>query len=394
LKLLLYSHSWAPAVGGVETVTRALAEGVAELREGRPDDQIDLTLVTRTRMGAMDDSSLPFRVIRRPGFWELVGLIRAADVIHLAGPAFVPLALGYMFGKVVVVEHHGYQAMCPNGLLFLMPEKAACPGYFAMKRYTRCLRCRAAEVGAIRGLSSVLLTFPRRWLCERAAANIAITNHVGKRLGLPRSQLIYHGVQDGGGGEAIDGGVLAGPLVVAYVGRLVGEKGLPLLLQAASRLKSDGVCVRLKFVGDGPERKSLEELTDRLELRDWVRFTGYLSGDKLENEMREVSAVIMPSIWEETAGLAAIEQMMRGRLVIAADIGGLAEVVDNAGLKFTPGDWQGLAACIRKVIDDPSIVRSIGSTARDRAARLFRRDDMVEAHLTLYREAVPFDKHS
>ena len=44
--------------------------------------------------------------------------------------------------------------------------------------------------------------------------------------------------------------------------------------------------------------------------------------------------VVMPSQWEETAGLAAIEQMMRGGVVIASDIGGLGEVVSEAGLRY------------------------------------------------------------
>lgn len=387
LKLLLYSHSWAPSVGGVESITRALAEGLADCQKARPDDRINLTLVTQTRVGAMDDSSLHFRVIRRPGLWKLIGLVRSADVIHLAGPVFLPLALGFVLRKTVLVEHHGYQATCPNGLLFLMPEQTACPGHFATKRYSRCFRCRTAEVGALRGLSSVLLTFPRRWLCERVAANIVITNHVGKRLGLSRSRTIYYGTQDGSLSKLTDGSVPAGPPIVAYVGRLVCEKGLPLLLRAANGLKSDGVPIRLKFVGDGPERKNLEILTDTFQLRDRVTFTGYLSGPQLEHEMQEVSAVIMPSIWEETAGLSAIEHMMRGRPVIAADIGGLAEIVGDAGLRFAPGDWQGLAACIRKLIDDPSLVASLGSFARARALRLFGRDSMIHAHLALYREA-------
>ena len=52
--------------------------------------------------------------------------------------------------------------------------------------------------------------------------------------------------------------------------------------------------------------------------------TGFLRGHAFVNALQDVNVVVMPSMWEETAGLAAIEQMMRGRLVIAADIGGLA----------------------------------------------------------------------
>ena len=56
----------------------------------------------------------------------------------------------------------------------------------------------------------------------------------------------------------------------------------------------------------------------------------------------------MPSIWEETAGLAAIEQMLRGRLVIASDIGGLGEMVGDAAIKFPAGDAPTLADQMKK----------------------------------------------
>jgi glycosyltransferase involved in cell wall biosynthesis len=96
----------------------------------------------------------------------------------------------------------------------------------------------------------------------------------------------------------------------------------------------------------------------------------------------------MPSVWEETAGLAAIEQMMRGRLVIASKIGGLAEVVDNTGLTFPAGNAQALANSMKTVLQDPSIIDSLGRKARDRAHLFFLRARMVEEHASVYRETM------
>src|SRR5207244_12278931 len=120
----------------------------------------------------------------------------------------------------------------------------------------------------------------------------------------------------------------------ACVGRLVIEKGLPLLLKAVGRLKNEEYKFSLKIVGDRPERAQLECLASALGLCDTVVFTGTLTGNALQETLRGISALVMPSICEETAGLAAIEQMIRGRLVIVSDIGGLGEVVDGAGVKF------------------------------------------------------------
>lgn len=102
--------------------------------------------------------------------------------------------------------------------------------------------------------------------------------------------------------------------------------------------------------------------------------------------LRDVSVVVMPSLCEETAGLAAMEQMMRGRLVIASKIGGLAEVVENTGLTFPAGNTEALAEAMKSVLRDPAIIETLGRKARDRARLLFLRARMVEEHARVYRE--------
>jgi glycosyltransferase involved in cell wall biosynthesis len=179
-------------------------------------------------------------------------------------------------------------------------------------------------------------------------------------------------------------------LCFAYLGRLTSEKGLPLLVQAATHLRDGGYDFRLKFIGDGPERERLETITTDMEVQDHVTFTGFLSGKNLQHALNDVAVVVMPSIWEETAGLAAIEQMIRGRMVIAADIGGLGEVVDGVGLKFPMGDVAQLAACMQHLLDEPGMVQSWGQAARTRALKLFRQERMVDEHLKLYREFVQY----
>jgi glycosyltransferase involved in cell wall biosynthesis len=354
----------------------------------------------------------------------LTGLVRKADVIHVAGPCLLPMLLGLALRKLVVVEHHGYQAVCPNGLLLYEPTKKVCPGHFMVRQYHKCLQCNAATMGWAKSALELLLAFPRRWACKRAALNVAISRHVDGRVRLPRSAVIYYGIHDPLDGKtSVAGGTpmaprcsehalavsaqgrdsdrsrqaaLAGPswsqpstettVTFAYVGRLVSEKGLPLLVEAARRLDAEGYSFRLMFVGDGPERSRLEEQVDALGLHLRVRFTGYLQGEALASALDGVSAVVMPSIWEETAGLSAIEHMMRGRVVIASDIGGLGEVVDGAGLKFTAGDAVGLTSCLQCVLEDPQRVELLGMKARERALRLFSLPRMIREHLALYRE--------
>ncbi len=389
-KILIYGEYFLPVVGGVQTSMNLLARGLVELhsRQGKStnESKIDVTVVIGTAADGADDSIFPYRIVRQPGFWRLAKLIRDADVIHVAGPCLVPMAIGWLIRKPVVVEHHGYQAICPNGLLFREPSGTVCPGYFGQRQYEKCVHCASETMGRLGALRALLLTFPRRWLSGRIAANITISDHVAGRLKLPHSRTVYYGIEE----SPVNGSKVAPPardsFHMAYVGRLVAEKGPALLLEAAKYLADDGICVQLSFIGDGPERARLEKLADSLRLTNFSRFTGDLRGSQLEEAVATIDLVVMPSLCEETAGLSAIEQMMRGRVVIVADIGGLSEVVGEAGLKFIPGDSKALAACVRKVIDNPSLALSLGLMARARATRLFGLGSMIAQHVSLYRE--------
>ena len=363
----------------------SLASGFAGRKQADGTTGLQVTVVTPTSCGAFDDASLPFRVVRRPSPAQLLNLVRAADLVHVSGPAFLPMLFGLLLGKPIVVEHSTYQAICPNGLLLDERTKTVCPGHFGEGRYGECWRCNSASVGRRKSMAMLLLSFPRRWMSGRVARNVVPTAHEGKRVALPRTVTIYHGVPLPPALPPPEAQILQSPVSFAYVGRLVSEKGLHLLVDSARRLLEAKCNFRLKFIGDGPERARLEREVDTSGLRTRVVFTGYLRGEELEKVLGDVGVVVMPSIWEETAGLAAMEHMMRGRMVIAADIGGLGELVDGTSLKFPAGDIDALACCMKRVIDDPGLARALGQKARQRAEQLFVMERMVAEHFELYR---------
>lgn len=385
LELLIYAHRWAPAVGGVEATTRTLAQGLAERPKNQTGESIKITLITLTPAGVMNDSLLPFRVVRRPTLWTLIQLFRSADVIHLAGPALLPLALGWLLKKRTVLEHHNYQSMCPNGLLIYGPDLTICPGHFLARRYQECLRCNSVTLGRARSLRNLLLAFPRRWLARRVTANVAPSGHMKARAALPQTQVIYHGVSRAAPSSRSVGNRADGPVCFAFVGRLVKEKGVSLLLQSAHELADEGFDFRLKIVGDGPERAALEALADELGLKQQTEFTGAISMESISATLSQTTAVVMPSTWEDVAPLVALEQMMQGRLVIASDVGGLGETVNGFGLKFPPGNIAALKLCMRQAIESPSLSIQMGDRAQLNAISNFSEERMVEEHLELYR---------
>jgi glycogen(starch) synthase len=390
MKILIYTHPFVPTVGGAEKYVMLLAQGLSGLSDSDMEPAVQVTVATPTPAGNFDDSSLSFCVVRQPKFFGLARLVREADVVQMAGPCLLPLLLGWLFRKPVVVEHHGYPACCPNGLLFHEPTATVCPGHFLAHRYDECLRCNAVNAGWFKSFRMLLQTFPRRWLCQHVSVNTPISAHVQWRLELPRSRVIYYGIPDASSDDDLRFRVSrnGSPLCFAYVGRLVSLKGLPLILEAAKNLKAEGYAFRLKFIGDGPELAELQRLAEKLDLANCVKFTGFVTGDALQAAISDVAAVLMPSVWEETAGLAAIEQMMRGRLVIASNIGGLGEVVGDCGLRFPAGSAEALAQCMKIVIDQPDMIARNGDRARRRAVDLFSHRRMVKAHLDLYSRLV------
>jgi glycosyltransferase involved in cell wall biosynthesis len=381
---VIFSHFFAPSVGGVETAVASLALGLAELQDGLA--RFDVSVVTNTPAKGYDDSTHPFRVFRFPSFLTLCKLVYAADIIHVAGPALAPLLAGWVMGKPRVIEHHGYQAICPNGLLLEFPQASLCPGHFQAKAYGKCLKCQSVEMPRVKAMLKLLLMFARRFLVKSATAHIAITDHVLRRHALPSSERIYYGIPEASTDETLTNPTESlDRFCFAYLGRFVAEKGITVLLQAAEILKRQGFKFRVDLIGDGPERTRIESVISEKGLTDYVHITGYLTGASLRETLKDCRAIVMPSVWEETAGLSAIEQMMRGRLVIASDIGGLGEVVGDAGLLCVPGDAVSLSSQMKVALSDGGLVTSFGARARIRAQRLFGRERMIKDHANLYR---------
>ena len=184
----------------------------------------------------MNDSSVPFVVVRRPGLLRFIRLLQSADVIHLAGPALLPLALAWLLRKSVFVEHHNYQSVCPNGLLIFQPDHSVCPGHYMSARYKKCIRCNSLEkIGRVKSLRDLTLMFPRRWLVRRVTTNVAPSVRIKTRVALPRTEVILHGVPPASRVPINTSAQSVGVALYAFVGRLVQEKGVATFSSSSER---------------------------------------------------------------------------------------------------------------------------------------------------------------
>jgi glycogen(starch) synthase len=382
VKLLFYSHYFAPSIGGVETIVLSLARGLAEVRIPNGVREFDLTLVTETPAEDFDDRLLPFRVLRQPSLAQLLQMIRSSDIIHLAGPALSPLLLGLLTRKPVVIEHHGFQTICPTGQLLIEPSSAPCPGHFMAGRHLACLRCRS-DNNWLASWKLWLLTFVRRFLCSRVAANIMPTEWLSGLIHLPNAASIPHGIETMA--DDSESPHSSGPPLIVFQGRLVTTKGLPVLLEAASILQSENRVFELLVIGDGPERIAIEELAKKLQLSLRVRIVGRIAAADIDSAVAKASIVVVPSLAGEVFGLVLAESMSRGLPVVASNVGSFAEILGEAGLTFRVGDAKDLARQIARLLDDPALASALSGRARKRILERYPRSHMIEAHAQLYR---------
>ena len=383
MKLLFYSHYFAPSIGGVETIILSLARGLAELRAPHGLAEFELTLVTATRAEDFDDRTLPFRVLRQPNLRHLFRAIRSSDLVHVAGPALSPLVLGLLTNRPVVIEHHGFQAVCPTGQLLIEPRNIPCPGHFMAGHHFECLRCRSDNNWRASG-KLWLLTFVRRFLCARAAANIMPTEWLSRLISLPNAVSAPHGIETIT--LPIEPANPSYPPLIIFQGRLVTTKGLPVLLEAASILRAANREFEVLVIGDGPERTALQDLAEKLKVSSCIRFVGRIAAADLDSVIAKASMIVVPSIGGEVFGLVLAENMLRGLPLIASDLGCFVEVLGNTGLTFRVGNAIDLASQIARILDDSAFASRLGSQARQRILDFYPREHMIEAHARLYRK--------
>jgi glycosyltransferase involved in cell wall biosynthesis len=383
MKLLIYSHFFAPSVGGVESVVLSLIRGLAGLRMPNGSAQFDVTVVTQTDAANCDDRALSYRVIRRPKLSELWQLIRASDLIHMAGPVIVPLLLCKIAGKRAVVEHHGFQTICPNGQLFIESSCTPCPGHFMQHRHSVCLRCNRKE-GWLRSIRLWLLTFVRRFLCAGIAANVAPTEWLAGMLQLPKLIHISHGL--GCRSVLLRDGPFSSTPTIAFQGRLVSTKGVSLLLKAAHILLERGRAFDLLIIGDGPELASLQELAEGSGLSGCVRFAGRLPDPELDDALSHAKLVVVPSLGGEVFGMVLAENMQRAIPVIASNLGCFVEVVGDSGRIFRTGDASDLACEIELLLSDTVQAMRLGAAGARRVSEFYSERKMIEEHARMYHE--------
>jgi glycosyltransferase involved in cell wall biosynthesis len=147
---------------------------------------------------------------------------------------------------------------------------------------------------------------------------------------------------------------------------LVREKGIDVLLKAVKILVDEGFLVKCVIVGSGPELNPLARLSEELKITSYVTFTGLITDEHLRKLISSASCGVIPSRREGTP-VALLEYMALGKPVVATNVGGIGEILQNRELIVPPNDPAALAIGIRTVLKNEDFAIRVGMENREKA---------------------------
>jgi len=177
--------------------------------------------------------------------------------------------------------------------------------------------------------------------------------------------------------------------VVYFIGRLVPEKGVQVLIQAVPQILKQ--CPDTKFVisGKGPYQEHLQQLAENLGVSSRVYFTGFSDDDTRNMLFASSDLAVFPSLYEPF-GIVALEAMATRVPVIVSDTGGLAEVIEHEtdGLKVYPDNVQSLAENIVRLLTDRNLSHMVSLAAWDKVNSIYNWAFIAGETSGVYREVV------
>lgn len=177
----------------------------------------------------------------------------------------------------------------------------------------------------------------------------------------------------------------AAPFTIGFLGRLVREKGVHVLLDAAARLRGSW---RLLLIGGGDQEAALRAQAASLGIAGQVEFVPLAPPGEVPAWLHRLDALAAPSLttptWKEQFGRAIIEAMAARVPVVGSDSGEIPRVIGDAGLVTPEGDPVALAAALQRLRDDEAYRQTVAASGRARVLACYTWDGVARQYHALY----------
>ncbi|HPV70465.1 MAG TPA: glycosyltransferase [Candidatus Magasanikbacteria bacterium] len=170
-----------------------------------------------------------------------------------------------------------------------------------------------------------------------------------------------------------------------YTGRLVEEKGLMTLLDAAKLIPE----IPIRIMGTGPLHNDLFNRI-MLEQINNVKLLGYKTGDDWQKELDGARAYVLPSIWYENYPISLLEASVRGKITFASRVGGLPEMINDGvdGVLFEMGQAEELASKIKSFWSDEARLKQMGQAAQQRVLTQNNPENYYQKIMGIYKSLI------
>jgi len=378
LRIVLITSSFYPNSGGLETAVLSLA---SEFQSRGHEVTIVAArwpkkLPARESLQGLPVLRLPFRLPRMSRPWSLLTFfirftqcmyallagdaIRNADIVNLHYPtenALYARRIARRLGVPMVTSLHG------NDLMQFATESR-----INRRTVSRVLQQSAAVTANSKAfLDHAEAVFGR----EIAGKGVVVMNGTAIRTLPPNAKPTNEQ-----------------PYILA-VGRLVKKKGFDVLLRAYALMRSQNTHWRLVVVGDGPERRKLEDLAHRLGIYQDLCFAGCVSHDDIWRYYRDADLFVLPSR-VEPFGIVVLEAMAAGLAVLATNVGGVPEVVvdGETGILVNPESPEDLSEAAIELLGNRLMCEQMGKRGRNRVEREFTWQKSAGQLLSVYRDVL------
>jgi glycosyltransferase involved in cell wall biosynthesis len=286
---------------------------------------------------------------------------------------------------------HTYDAFCPSGALLYEASGAICELKGVPE--ARCLvnaylkRCNTRHPGRLwrrYRRTSETAAWTRRADAVVCASEYVRRRHVengwpGERIHLTPYPIALPAARSDPG--------TARDRIVLFAGRITPQKGLEYLIRAVREIDRPHTLV---VAGDGYLLPAMRALAGRLGIADRVSFRGGIDHAALADLYARAAVLAVPSVWPEPFGLVGPEAMTHGLPVVAFRVGGIPEWLRDGetGYLVEPRDIIGLARGIRRLLNDPALVRRLGERGRRVVQQNFTFDRHVGALERIFRDTV------